>query len=195
MGGSRRIKPVLYLVMGCASLYTLTRFIDPLLQIREKGLGPQSAAGMIQAVLGSGSEKPIAERPGGALGLPDIQSLLSAAESGPAIPGDKAEPESREIVVRDARYVDEEPRTGRELFTQAMQLHSQGQLDQAAALYHRILDADPNDTGVHRNLAVLYCQRQRYEQSWKHVHALRSLGREMPEGFLEVLVAAMADPG
>lgn len=192
MGGSRRIKPVLYLVMACASLYTLTRFIDPLLELRQKGLGGESTAGMLKSVLGSDAHKALGEQAGG--DLANLRSLLSGAGAYSAVDGGAAPTEPREIVVRDVRYVDDPQRAGRELFTQAMQLHSSGQLAEAEALYHRILEADPNDTGVHRNLAVLCCQQKRYAESWKHVHALRSLGRDMPEGFLAVLQGAMPDP-
>lgn len=192
MGGSRRVKPVFYLVMACASLYTLTRFIDPLLELRQKGLGGGSATGMLKSVLGSGAEKALGEQAGG--DLANLRSLLSGAGAYSAEDGGAASTEPREIVVRDVRYVDDPPRAGRDLFTQALQLHSKGQLAEAEALYRRILEADPNDTGVHRNLAVLFCQQKRYAESWKHVHALRSLGRDMPEGFLAVLQGAMPDP-
>ncbi len=193
MGGFRKIKPALYLVMTCASLYSATRIIEPILAMREKGLGPQSAAGMLQGVIGSKVQDEIASQtPGG--GMPDLNSLLNGNGLTPgATSSQPAEP--REIVIRDVRYVDSAPRTDRELFTQAAQLQSKGELDQAARLYHQILAADPDDTGVHRNLAVLYCQQEKYAESWKHVHALRDLGRDMPEGFLKVLAAAMPDPG
>ncbi len=194
MGGSRRIKPVLYLVMGCASLYTLTRFIDPLLELRDKGLGPESRAGLLKSVLGSSADKALTEQTGGPA-LSNLQALLSGAGAyGTNSGGAGSVSEPPEIVVRDVRYVDDPPRVGRDLFTQAMQLHSQGRLEQAEPLYRRILEADPNDTGVHRNLAILYCQQERYAESWRHVHALRALGRDMPEGFLAVLREALADP-
>lgn len=193
MGGSRRVKPVLYIIMACASLYTLTRFIDPLLELREKGLGPDSARGMLKSVLGPGAEKALGEPAGG--DLAGLRSLLPGGGTNGATGADQKEPaQPREIVVRDVRYVDDPPRIGRELFSQAMQLHSSGDLDAAGVLYRRILESEPNDTGVHRNLAVLYCQQKRYAESWKHVHALRRLGRDMPEGFLAVLSGAMADP-
>lgn len=194
MGGFRKIKPALYLVMACASLYSATRIIEPILALKEHGLGPASAAGMLQGIVGSKVKDKLAEQWPEGTSLPDLSALLNGAGITPSSANANPE-EPREIVVRDVRFADSVPRADRELFTQAMQLQSKGQLDEAAGLYLQILESDPDDTGVHRNLAVLYCQQQRYAQSWKHVHQLRDLGREMPEGFLKVLVAAMPDPG
>ncbi len=194
MGGFRKIKPALYLVMTCASLYSATRIIEPILAMKENGLGPQSVLGMLNGGAGAKVNDELAEQLPAGTNLSDLSALLNGNGLTPgATSSQPAEP--REIVIRDVRYVDSAPRTDRELFTQAAQLQSKGELDQAARLYHQILAADPDDTGVHRNLAVLYCQQEKYADSWKHVHALRDLGRDMPEGFLEVLAAAMPDPG
>lgn len=194
MGGFRKAKPVLYLLMTCGSLYSATRLIEPILALKENGLGAQSANTMLQGVMGSKVRDELAKQLPPGTDLPDLSTLLSGGGIA-ASSTDAAPPEPREIIVRDVRYVDSGPRANRELFTQAMQLQSKGELDKAARIYEQILATDPDDTGVHRNLAVLYCQQQRYTDSWKHVHALHDLGRDMPEGFLKVLAAAMPDPG
>lgn len=194
MGGFRKIKPALHLVMACASLYAATRLVEPILALKERGLGPDSAAGMLQGVLAPEARDELAKQLPNGTNLPDLSTLLGGRGTAPSSTSGQS-PEPREIVVRDVRYADAAPRADRERFTQAMQLQSKGRLDEATRLYLQILESDPDDTGVHRNLAVLYCQQQRYAQSWEHVHALRKLGREMPEGFLRVLIAAMPDPG
>lgn len=191
MGGFRKIKPALYIVAGCASLYSATRLIEPLLELKEKGLGPGAAAGMLQGVVGSEAKQSLTDKLPPGVSASDLTAMLGGD---PASSADQPA-EAREIVIQDVRYVDAGPRLGREQFTQAMALQNRGELDQARALYLQILAADPNDTGVHRNLAILYCQQQRYAEAWKHVHALRDLGRDMPEGFLAVLSGSMPDPG
>ncbi len=194
MGGFRRIKPALYLVMACASLYSATRLVEPILTLKEHGLAPASATGMLQGVLAPKVRDELTKQLPAETNLPDLNTMLSDGDMSPSATSGQP-PEPREIVIRDVRQIDAGPRADRERFTQAMQLQNKGRFDDAARLYLQILQSDPDDTGVHRNLAVLYCQQQRYAQSWKHVHALRELGREMPEGFLRVLIAAMPDPG
>ncbi len=194
MGGFRKIKPALYLAMTCGSLYGASRLVEPLLALREKGLGPQTALGLLTGAAGADANSDLAKQlPAGAS---DLNSLLARAGLASADGDSAAAPaEPREIIIRDVRFIDEGPRAQRDLFAAAIEHQSKGQLERAESLYLQILAADPNDTGVHRNLAVLYCQMEKYEQSWRHVHALRDLGREMPEGFIKVLSAAMADPG
>lgn len=194
MGGFRKIKPALYLAMTCVSLYGASRLVEPLLALREKGLGPQAALGLLTGAPGAKTNSDIAKQlPAGA---GDLNSLLARAglASSDGTAADAAPAEPREIIIRDVRFVDQ-PRAHRDLFAAAIEHQSKGQLAQAESLYLQILAADPDDTGVHRNLAVLYCQMEKYEQSWRHVHALRDLGREMPEGFIDVLSAAMEEPG
>lgn len=204
MSGDRRsLKPVFYIACACVSLYSVTRIVEPILAIREDrgGAGGLIGAlpGLSQALGGSSSALPDLDQLPAGGGLSDLQTYLKengltgAASTDDA--GQAALAPPKEIVVRDVRLIgNERDDARRSAFLKALALQHEGRLDEAQDAYEALLNADPNDSGVRRNLAIVHYQRGDYGAAWAQVHAVRDLEREVPAEFVALLAQKMPDP-
>lgn len=68
-----------------------------------------------------------------------------------------------------------------EQFKQAMALHSQGQVDDAIALYQRILEADPNHAGAIHLMGVAASQKGQFQLAVQFIQAAIVLNASVPE--------------
>ncbi|MFG0330747.1 MAG: tetratricopeptide repeat protein [Phycisphaerales bacterium] len=195
MTGWRTFKVFLYVSVGCVSLYSVSRLIEPMLALANGDLsafgGSEAAQGALnrlvdqvaqtQGLTAAQSEMPGAgdrnERSG-------IDSLLSSALGAPASPGESSGGNELPAAVHKPEGLSKEE--AQAMFDSAVSLHAQGRLDEAIVAYHNLLSRS-DDAGVHLNLAVAYFQQGDYHGAQQEVEEARRLGREARPEFIAAL--------
>ncbi|MGI9014313.1 MAG: tetratricopeptide repeat protein [Phycisphaerales bacterium] len=79
-------------------------------------------------------------------------------------------------------------------FKVASLLWQESQPNEAIAEMHRVLELNPASGEAYERLAVWQYYQNEPALAWKHVHAARALGRDVPPQFIPLLEAAMAEP-
>jgi tetratricopeptide (TPR) repeat protein len=94
----------------------------------------------------------------------------------------------RTAIALDPQFTD--PR-----FHLAMALWMMGESDQAILEMEEVVAQDPQRAEAHERLAIWNYYGGDDAAAWRHVHAARGLGHEMPGQFIALLEARTPDPG
>ncbi len=91
--------------------------------------------------------------------------------------------------------LDDEPTRADVRFKLATMLWADSQSNDAVAELTRVTELDPARADAHERLAIWHYYLDDPATAWRHVHAARAAGGDVPPQFIPLLSARMADPG
>lgn len=206
----RLFKLFYYMATLCISLYSVSRIVSPILELKESfGADGNVSTSVIKNILFNllpgnteanleqyGIEDdiinklPFADNPQlqGQLQRYQLANNTGAQDTQPVISVNK------NIVVQDIRNAELDPELEKELSRSAVVLHAQGKLEEAIAVYLTDVGKNPRDAAAFSNLALAYYQTGQYTDAWEAVFKAEDLGRVTNSEFRSKLTEKMAEP-